>query len=83
MSIIRKLQQLPGKDSTQIITDFIEDYPSQQAVEKELWELLIAAMGSEHADMWDRKTRANKLFFHEQLSAFIGEVYRHIRPAGK
>lgn len=76
MGIIRNMPERPNTDSPQIISDFLEDYPSPEAVQKEFWEILIAAMGSEHADMWDGKQRANKLFFYEQLGEFLGEVYR-------
>ena len=82
MSIIRNMPERPGTDGNPILSDFLEDYPSLEAVQKELWELLIAAMGSEHSDMWDRKQRANKLFFYEQLGEFLGEVYRQLRPPG-
>lgn len=58
-----------------MLTDFLETYPNAQLVKQKLWELLIAAMGSEHADMWDGKARAGKLFFYEQMGDFIEEVY--------
>ncbi|WP_343701629.1 hypothetical protein [Chitinophaga sp.] len=73
------LNSITELDKRQIIQDFLEEYPSKEAVQKELWELLIAAMGSHHADMWDSSDRARKLFFYEQLGDFIGEVYKSIK----
>lgn len=61
-----------------ILTDFLETYPNAQTVKQNLWELLIAAMGSGHADMWDGKARAEKLFFYEQMGDFIEKVYKAI-----
>jgi hypothetical protein len=63
---------------TTMLTDFLETYPNAQAVKQNLWELLIAAMGSEHADMWDGKARAEKLFFYEQMGDFIEKIYKEL-----
>jgi hypothetical protein len=72
-----KLCNLNAKlEDTTMLTDFLETYPNAQVVKQNLWELLIAAMGSEHADMWDGKARAEKLFFYEQMGDFIEKVYK-------
>ena len=62
-----------------MLKEFLETYPNVQLVKQNLWELLIAAMGSEHADMWDGKARAEKLFFYEQMGDFIEKVYAALR----
>jgi hypothetical protein len=61
-----------------MLTDFLETYPNVQVIKQMLWELLIAAMGSEHANMWDGKARAEKLFFYEQMVDFIEKIYNKI-----
>lgn len=72
-----KLCSLNAKlENTAMLTDFLETYPNAQMVKQNLWELLIAAMGSEHADMWDGKARAEKLFFYEQMGDFIEKIYK-------
>lgn len=53
-----------------------EAYPKAKQVKAELWELLIAAMGSDHADMWDKKERANKMFVVELLGALMDTIYK-------
>lgn len=59
-----KLRNLNSKlEDTTMLTDFLETYPSAQLVKQNLWELLIAAMGSEHADMWDGKLVQKNYFF--------------------
>lgn len=58
-----------------LILDFLETYPSAKEVKQNLWELLITAMGSDHADMWDGKNRAEKLFFYEKIGSFIEQIY--------
>lgn len=62
-----------------LITDFLETYPSAKEVKQDLWELLIAAMGSNHADMWDGKNRAGKLFFYEQMGNFLEQIYSALK----
>lgn len=47
------------------LDNFFQSYPHPQHVKAQLWELLVAAMGSEHADMWSARERADQLFFHE------------------
>lgn len=58
------------------IRDLKEAYPKARQVKAELWELLIAAMGSDHADMWDKKERANKMFVVELLGALMDTIYK-------
>lgn len=65
-------QQLAG--STAII-DFLELHPDVKDVKRILWEWLIAAMGSKHADMWIGEQRAEMLFFYEQIGSFVEQVY--------
>ncbi|MBO9150760.1 hypothetical protein ACFOTA_00955 [Chitinophaga sp. GCM10012297] len=73
MSAKIKQKQKPMK--SEVVRDFVDTYPSAQKVKSELWELLIAAMGSEHADMWDRKQRADKLLMIELLGALVDRFY--------
>jgi hypothetical protein len=40
-------------------------------------------MGSEHADMWDGKARAEKLFFYEQNGRFYRKDLQSTRRVGK
>lgn len=54
----------------------MEAYPKAKQVKAELWELLIAAMGSDHADIWDKKERANKMFVVELLGALMDAIYK-------
>lgn len=54
----------------------MDAYPKAKHVKAELWELLIAAMGSDHADMWNKKERAKKMFLVELLNALIVEGYQ-------
>ncbi|MGN7721209.1 hypothetical protein [Chitinophaga sp. 22620] len=56
--------------------DLKEAYPEAKQVNAELWELLIAAMGSDHADMWDKKERTNKMFVVELLGALMDTIYK-------
>ena len=58
------------------LRDLQEIYPKAKQVKAELWELLIAAMGSDHADMWDKKERANKMFVVELLGALMDKIYK-------
>ncbi|MCK7555805.1 hypothetical protein MKQ70_12565 [Chitinophaga sedimenti] len=51
-----------SKNTAAYIADFFECYPAPQHAKHKLWELLIAAMGSQHADMWDGDQRADMLF---------------------
>ncbi|RPD39457.1 hypothetical protein [Chitinophaga barathri] len=53
------------------IQDFFESYPDPDAAKKVLWELLVAATGSQHADIWNGETRAKMLFFYEQCGDFF------------
>jgi len=69
----------PKLKDNAVLKEFLETYPNVQLVKQNLWELLIAAMGSEHADMWDGKARAEKLFFYEQMGDFIEKVYAALR----
>jgi hypothetical protein len=57
--------------------DFIECYSVPQHAKHKLWELLIAAMGSKHADMWDGEQRADMLFFVEQCNNVFDAVYEN------
>lgn len=53
-----------------------ESYPKAKDFKSELWELLIAAMGSDHADMWDKNERAKKMFLIELLGTLVGKLYK-------
>ena len=62
------------------IADFLESYPTPQQARKILWELLIAAMGSRHADMWTQEVRANMVFFTEQCGELIEAMHVEFKP---
>lgn len=65
----------PFNSINSAIADFLDSYPCSEDVKHRLWELLIAAMGSEHSDMWNRKARADMLFFYEQICNFMDAFY--------
>lgn len=67
-------------NSAEAITDFFEYYPASESAKSKLWELLIAAMGSKHADMWDGEARADMLFFIERCGDLIEAVYENSKP---
>jgi len=71
-------REVPASESA--IQDFLESYPSPQQARKVLWELLIAAMGSQHADMWTQEVRANMVFFTEQCGELIEAMHARFRP---
>lgn len=60
------------------IIDFMENYRTANDVHQVVWEILLAAMGSEHADMWSKEERAEKMFFLEVLTNFVKEVYETV-----
>lgn len=62
------------------VADFLECYPFAQTAKDKLWELLLAAMGSKHADMWDAHTRATMLFFFEQCCGVFDTIYDSMQP---
>lgn len=57
------------------VQDFFESYPNPDMAKQALWELLIAAVGSQHADLWDGETRAKMLFFYEQCGDLFDTLY--------
>lgn len=73
------LEANPGT-SAEAIIDFFECYPAPQSAKGKLWELLVAAMGSQHADMWDGESRADMLFFIERCGELFEAVYEKIKP---
>ncbi|WP_123847679.1 hypothetical protein [Chitinophaga lutea] len=60
------------------IHEFISAFPSPEQVNKLSWELLIAAMGSEHADMWSKEERANMMLFVELAQQALHEIYEPV-----
>lgn len=62
--------------NSQAIQDFVSTYESPTAANNIAWELLLAAMGSDHADMWSKKDRANMMLYIELLQQMIKEVFR-------
>lgn len=70
-----KRQAAATRPAPSVIDDFIASYPAPQEARKILWELLLAAMGSAHADMWTSEVRANMLFFTEQCGDVLDEMY--------
>lgn len=65
-----------GFTGNEALQNLKEAYPKARQIKAELWELLIAAMGSDHADMWDKKERANKMFVVELLGALMDTIYK-------
>jgi hypothetical protein len=68
-----------SENSVEAIIDFFECYPAPKSAQGKLWELLVAAMGSKHADMWDGDTRADMLFFVERCGEFFEAVYVNVK----
>lgn len=81
-NVMGKLVDLEANSgpSIEAITDFFDCYPAPQSAKSKLWELLVAAMGSKHADMWDGETRADMLFFIERCGEFFEAVYENVEP---
>ncbi|WP_343703746.1 hypothetical protein [Chitinophaga sp.] len=65
----------PSCLSSTTIENLKDTYPSVEEAQKPLWELLVAAMGSQHADMWNGMDRANLLLYYELLSDLISNIY--------
>ena len=69
-----------SENSVEAIIDFFECYPIPKTAKGKLWELLVAAMGSKHADIWDADARADMLFFVERCGEFFDAVYENVKP---
>ncbi|MGX5817174.1 hypothetical protein ACWKWU_03210 [Chitinophaga lutea] len=65
------------------ISDFLEAYPTPKDVYSQTWELILAAMGSDHADTWSKEERAAKLHYLELMDNFVTEVYALLQDSSR
>lgn len=57
------------------IDDFFECYESPARVKELLWELLVAAMGSDLSDNWSRAERVEMLSFYMRMGNLVESAF--------
>lgn len=63
-----------------VLQDFCDSYHLEE-VKKDLWEMVVAALGKSPSIYDDGKERSNLMFFYERLSTMIEAVYTlHHQP---
>ncbi|WP_119080866.1 hypothetical protein [Chitinophaga alhagiae] len=62
--------------NTPAVQELLSSYASPDEANLRSWELLLAAMGSSHADVWSKEERAGMMFHVELLQNLVKEVYR-------
>lgn len=61
--------------NTPAVQELLSSYASSDEANLRTWELLLAAMGSSHADVWSKEERAGMMFHVELLQNLVKAVY--------